>query len=204
MQSCKKEKSVNKEGFFWQGTYNTRGKTYLKEGALPGSLVDVRTPHAEDILALVHLVEGHEHAVCFFFFHGFAGYVVYVSIRQHKTYHFTKVLALLDIPPAERVSVLQRLVGELRVAVHCSSGTALVLVCEQMAEVCRQSRAERRTLRVDLLSGGQGEVFVCDGELCGGGGEAGSNGSDARCCWAGCAEEGWGKHGGRMRVSVSV
>lgn len=68
MQSCKKEKSVNREGFFWQGTYNTHEKTYLKEGALPGSLVDVRTPHAEDILALVHLVEGHEHAVCFFFF----------------------------------------------------------------------------------------------------------------------------------------
>lgn len=68
MQSCKKEKSVNKEGFFWQGTYNTREKTYLKEGALPGSLVDVGTPHAEDILALVHLVQGREHAVCFFFF----------------------------------------------------------------------------------------------------------------------------------------
>lgn len=127
------------------GTDEAKGCAELKEGALPGSLVDVRTPHAEDILALVH--------------------------------HFTKVLALLDIPPAERVSVLQRLVGELRVAVQ---------------------------LRVDLLSGGQGEVFVCDGELCGGGGEAGSNGGDATCCWACCAEEGWGKHGGRMRVSVSV
>lgn len=79
--------------------------------------MDIRTPHAEDILAFVHLRDdGREH--------GF-----YVS-RYHtrKTYYFAKVLALLDIPPAERVSVLQRLVGELRVAIHCSTSIALVLV----------------------------------------------------------------------------
>lgn len=63
---------------------------------------------------------------------------------------------------------------------------------------------QRRTLRVDLLSGGQGKVLVCDGELCGGGRETGSDGSDARCCWAGCAEEGWGEHGGCMSASVGV
>lgn len=55
---------------------------------------------------------------------------------------------------------------------------------------------QRRTLRVNFLSGRQGKVLVCDGELCGGGGEAGGgDGSDARCCWAGCAEERWGEHG---------
>lgn len=54
-----------------------RGKTCLKQGALPGSLVDVRAPHAEDILALMHLEGGHEHV---FFLHSFAVYIIYVSI----------------------------------------------------------------------------------------------------------------------------
>lgn len=57
---------------------------------------------------------------------------------------------------------------------------------------------QRHTLRVDFLAGRQGKVLVCDGELCGGGGEAGgdaSDASDARCCWAGCAEERWCEHG---------
>lgn len=53
---------------------------------------------------------------------------------------------------------------------------------------------QRRTLRVNFLSGRQGKVLVCDGELCGGGGEAGGDGSNARCCWPGCAEERWGEH----------
>lgn len=79
--------------------------------------MDIRTPHAEDILAFVHLRDdGREH--------GF-----YVSnLTDAATYYFAKVLALLDIPPAERVSVLQRLVGELRVAIHCSTSIALVFV----------------------------------------------------------------------------
>lgn len=32
----------------------------------------------------------------------------------------------------------------------------------------------------------------------------GSDGSDVRCCWVGCVEEGWGEYGGCMSVGVGV
>lgn len=51
---------------------------------------------------------------------------MFPDIANAATYYFAKVLALLDIPPSKRVSVLQRLVGELRVAIHCPTGIVLV------------------------------------------------------------------------------
>lgn len=67
-----------------------------------------------------------------------------------------------------------------------------VSVCQVVVRMVTVT--QRRTLRVNFLSGRQGKVLVCDGELCGGGGEAGGDGSNARCCWPGCAEERWGEH----------
>lgn len=80
--------------------------------------MDIRTPHAEDILAFVHL-----HGVT-----AMSMVFMFPDITDAATYYFAKVLALLDIPPAERVSVLQRLVGELRVAIHCSTSIVLMFV----------------------------------------------------------------------------